>query len=193
MTSTATTLTSSIKERCRSPGHFWKGTALKFNRLLIAAALAALLTFGASLPARADAGDLTLTMTAGTGWQASSPGGRIQTNLMLSPGIEMLGRLLRLDVGVIADLPDIEASRFDLQVRPSLVLELPVVPIYGRLSAGIANILHGPVSVAFGPSVGLRIGIGKVSLLAEVGYIPLYRNSSLESIIEVRAGIAFGI
>lgn len=162
-------------------------------RYLAIVASATLLTLAASQPAHADAGDLTLSLTAGTGWQASDPGGRIQTNLMLSPGIEILGQLLRLDVGVVADLPDIEASRFDLQIRPSVVLELPVVPIYGRLSAGIANILHGPLSVAFGPSVGLRIGIGKVSLLGEVGYVPMIRSGNFESIIEVRAGIAFGI
>ncbi|MEK6606868.1 MAG: hypothetical protein AABZ30_04330 [Myxococcota bacterium] len=158
---------------------------------MLIAASATLLTAGAPLPAHADG--LTLSMTAGTGWQASSPGGRIQTNVMVAPGFEILGPLLRFDAGFVADLPDIEASRFDVQVRPSLVIELPVLPIYGRVSAGVADLLHGPVSVAFGPSIGVRMGVGGVSLLAEVGYIPMVRSGDFESVIEARAGVAFGI
>jgi len=161
--------------------------------LRIASVVAFLLAFGAVREAYADAGDFTLTLSAGTGWQASSPTGRIPTNLMVSPGVELLGHFLRLDIGLVADLPDIENRQFNIEVRPSLVAELPVVPIYFRVTAGLAGLAHGPVAVAFGPSVGVRAGLGFVSLLGEIGYIPVVESGNFVSILELRLGVAFGI
>jgi len=155
--------------------------------------VAFLLAFGTVRAAYAEAGDLTLTLSAGTGWQGSQPRGRIPTNLMVSPGIEIYHQMLRLDIGLVADLGDIEGRQFNIEVRPSLVLELPVVPIYFRVTAGLAGLLHGPVAVALGPSIGVRGGLGFVSILGEIGYIPIVIDGNFESILEVRAGVGFNI
>jgi hypothetical protein len=156
-------------------------------------AFVVVLAVGAARPAHAGPGDVTFTVTAGTGWRASSPDGRIPTDLMLAPGIEILGKSLRLDVGFVADFPDIDGSRFDIAVRPSLVAELPLLPIYGRLTSGVTRLVHGPIAIAFGPSIGVREEVGTVSVLGEVGYVPIIRSGHLENVLEARGGVGFGI
>jgi hypothetical protein len=116
-----------------------------------------------------------------------SPVKATQTNLMLAPGYGLLD-ILRLEVGLVGDLPDIEASKFNLQVRPMVVVAPPIFPLYGRAILAVTNILHGKTTVAYGAAAGLKFGLGPVGLFAEAGVLPRSINSQISWVLEGRAG-----
>src|SRR4051794_3982865 len=89
-----------------------------------------------------------------------------QTNLMIAPGYTIID-LVRLELGFVGDLPDIKASKFDLQLRPMLVVAPPIFPLYGRAIFAIQNVFHnnGPKTViAYGAAAGLKFGLGPVGV-----------------------------
>ena len=147
-----------------------------------------------ALPASARAAGLSLAGSIGSGYRASPNSGRINTNVMLAPGVSIINEVLRLEVGFVGDLADVEASRFDLQVRPMAVVQLPALPIYGRLIVGATNLIHGPRAFAFGAAAGLRLALGDTaSVFAEVGYVPrAVSGGAFENIVEGRAGVGLG-
>jgi hypothetical protein len=113
-----------------------------------------------------------------------------QTNIMIAPGYTLID-ILRLELGVVGDLPDIEASKFDLQLRPMLVVAPPIFPLYGRAIFAIANVFHnnGPKTViAYGAAAGLKFGLGPVGVFAEAGVLPRSIASKIDWVIEGRLG-----
>jgi hypothetical protein len=136
---------------------------------------------------------LSLELSAGSGYRLSPDSGRIPTNVMAAPGIAIVPDVLRLEVGLLGDFADVSNARFDLQVRPMLLITAPAFPIYGRVIAGVTQLLHGPVAVAFGGAVGLRGGLDDgVAVFAEVGYVPRVDRDHIESVVEGRVGLMFG-
>ena len=155
---------------------------------------ALVLCFLALAPAAAHAG-MILEGSVGKGVKVSpSPVKATQTNLMLAPGVTLLDDILRLQLGVVGDLPDLQASKFDLQFRPMLVVAPPIIPIYGRAIFAVGNVLHnnGPKTVfAYGAAAGLKFGLGPVGVFAEAGFLPRSVASKINWVIEGRAGAAF--
>ena len=120
-----------------------------------------------------------------------SPTKATQTNIMLAPGVTLLADILRLEVGFVGDLPDIKDSKFDLQVRPMVVVAPPILPIYGRAIFAIANVFHNngtKTQFAYGAAAGLKFGLGPVGVFAEAGLLPRSVNSTINWVIEGRLG-----
>ncbi len=143
------------------------------------------------LPLSAHAGGLSLAVSAGTGYR-TDPSGRIATNVMVAPGFDLLGDFLRLEAGLVADLPDIAGSDFDLQLRPMAVLNLPVVPLYLRLVTGVTQLVNGPVAFAFGGAVGIdAAATDSTAVFVEAGFVPRAERGDFDTIFEGRLGARF--
>lgn len=116
------------------------------------------------------------------------------TNLMVAPGIQLLW--VRANLGLVADLPDVEASKFDIGVRPMLSLHPPILPLYGKLVFAFNNLLdEGPGrSFAYGGALGLEIVFASLGVFAEAGFLP--RNPKGDQgftwVLEGRAGLSIG-
>ena len=122
-----------------------------------------------------------------------SPVTATQTNLMLAPGVGLLDDILRLEVGFVGDLPDISNSKFDLQIRPMVVVAPPILPIYGRAIFAVANVFHNngtKTLFAYGAAAGIKFGLGPVGVFAEAGFLPRSVMSRINWVIEGRAGVA---
>jgi hypothetical protein len=150
------------------------------------AALIVLFCFVAA-PALARA-DFILEGSAGTGYQVkpSIDTKRQPTNLMLAGGWGF-GEWIRGEVGLLAEIPDNDAYEFDLQVRPMLVVDPPLLPIYARLIVGVANLLHD-ANFAFGGALGLGGSIAGLGLFAEAAMVPRVADGDFNWILEGRAG-----
>jgi hypothetical protein len=144
-------------------------------------------------PAAAHAG-MILEGSVGKGVLVSpSPVKATQTNLMLTPGVTFVDDILRLELGVVGDLPDIKDSKFDLQLRPMVVVAPPILPIYGRAIFAVANVFHNNGSktlFAYGAAAGLKFGLGPIGVFAEAGFLPRSVNSRINWVIEGRAGVS---
>lgn len=115
-----------------------------------------------------------------------------QLNLMVSPGLTLFDSILRLQVGLLSELPDVEASKFNLEFRPMITISPPLLPIYARAVFGITNLLSGETTVAYGGAVGLSIGVGPIGVFAEAGFLPRSRMSQINWVIEGRLGVSVG-
>ncbi|MEK7704595.1 MAG: hypothetical protein AAB426_06510 [Myxococcota bacterium] len=143
-------------------------------------------------PSTAAAG-LTLAGSVGSGWMTTPDSGRIATNIMLAPGFTVVGSFVRFELGLAADLPDIENEDFDVQVRPMLVVQ-PLPFFYGRATLGVTQLVNGPIQVALGAALGLSASLSKTAnVFAEAGFVPrVGGDDDFMSIFEGRVGIGFG-
>jgi hypothetical protein len=114
--------------------------------------------------------DIIMGASVGSGVTVKPEIARTPTNIMLAPGWG-LGEMLRLELGIVADLGDVEASKFDLGVRPMLVIDPPVLPLHGRLIVGASNLLDDPV-ITYGGAIGIGGSIAGLGLYLEVGVLP---------------------
>jgi hypothetical protein len=151
---------------------------------------ALVLCFLALAPAAAHAGFL-VEGSVGKGVSVSpSPVKATQTNLMLAPGFGLLSDMLRVELGVVGDLPDLKASQFNLQFRPMIVVAPPIFPLYGRAIFAVTNVLHGKTTIAYGAAGGLKFGLGPVGVFLEAGFLPRSVDSRINWVIEGRGGVA---
>ncbi len=141
-------------------------------------------------PATAEAG-FVLEGSLGKGAQVRpSPVAAEPTNVMIAPGYELLG-LLRLQLGMVAELGDVKNRDFDFQLRPMIGIYPPILPIYGRLIFAVQNLLgDGSTNVAVGGAVGIKIGIPLTGLgvFVEAGVLPRFVDSETQTVVEGRAG-----
>lgn len=119
-----------------------------------------------------------------------SPVSAEQVNLMIAPGFGI--PFFRFELGLAGDLPDVKNSKFDLEIRPMVVVAPPVLPLYGRLVVAVANLLNDETEIAFGGAGGLKFGLGPLGVFAEAGLLPRSRMSRLSWVIEGRVGASFG-
>jgi hypothetical protein len=140
------------------------------------------------IPAPAMAG-LVLEGSIGQGWPVD-PSVRQPINLMLSPGFTLLGEMLRLELGLVADLPTVENREFDLALRPMAVFKLPVLPIHFRAVVGVERMING-ARFSFGGAAGLSFSLAGIGLFAEAGVIPSVGDGVTLWLIEGRAGAYF--
>lgn len=136
--------------------------------ILTAAALALL-----AGPAAARAGAL-IEASVGSGFRYDpSPTARTPTNLMLAPGYSFAG-MVKLELGVVGNLGDVQGSKFDLDLRPMVVISPPVVPVYLRGIFAVTNLTasDGPRKVQYGGALGTSFGALGFGAFLEAGLVP---------------------
>ncbi len=115
---------------------------------------------------------------AGTVWEGSvgsgfrwqpSPVERIPTNVMLTVGYTK--SVLKLELGALGNLADVKHSKFDLELRPMLVVKPPVLPLYARAITGVSGLVEKPVAFVYGAAVGVRMGALGVGAVLEAGAV----------------------
>lgn len=110
------------------------------------------------------------------------------TNVMIAPGYHLLG-MLRLQLGMVADLGDTKGRDFDLELRPMIGIYPPILPLYARLIFAVQGLLDDP-RYAVGGAGGIKFGIPLTGLgiFAELGVLPRFVNSETQTILEGRLG-----
>jgi hypothetical protein len=132
--------------------------------LLLAAALAA-----APTAARAD---VLFELSLGSGARIDpKPTERIATNIMLASGFSFAG-MLKLELGLLGNLGDVQNSKFDLSLRPMVVISPPLFPLYLRGIFAVNGLVDGPTEVAYGGALGLSFGLFGIGVFIEAGYLP---------------------
>jgi hypothetical protein len=152
---------------------------------------ALLLVFAVSLPMAAHAG-WGVEGSLGKGAQVKPDAKAMPTNIMIAPGFGIV--LLRLQLGLVADLGDVENSKFDIGLRPMVTLSPPVLPLYARLILSIDNLTEhaGEKVISYGGAVGLSVGLAGVSIFAEAGLLPHNQSDEFRWVVEGRAGVSLG-
>jgi hypothetical protein len=165
---------------------------MRLTRLSKLAGLAAVAAL-AAVPAPASA-DAVVEASVGVPWRTNGDTERLPTNVMLAPGFAF--GPLRAQLGLAAGLGDVQESDFELEFRPMLTFQPPVVPLYGRLILAVTNLLDGPRDVAYGGALGLRFGLLGAEVFLEGGVLP--RTVDVEGpsdpflwVVEGRAGLGF--
>jgi hypothetical protein len=134
--------------------------------ILTAAALALLVG-----PAAARAGAV-IEVSAGSGFKYDpSPTERTPTNVMLAPGYSFAG-MLKLELGLLGNLGDVKGSKFDLDLRPMLVVSPPMIPVYVRGIFAVTNLKDGPRKIQYGGALGTSFGALGFGAFLEAGLVP---------------------
>jgi hypothetical protein len=120
-----------------------------------------------------------------------SPVAAEASNAMVAPGFSF--SILRAQLGLVWDAPDVEPRRHNLELRPMLVVTPPLLPLYGRAIVAVTNLASGPTQLAWGAAGGLRLALGPLELFAEIGALPRSRSGRINWVTEGRlgAGVAF--
>jgi hypothetical protein len=131
-------------------------------------------------PAAARAG-LLLEGSAGLGVQLSPSVERAPVNVMLAPGygIDILGTKLKLELGLLGNLGDVRSSKFDLELRPMVVLAPPILPLYLRGIVAVQNLVNGPTNWAYGGALGTSFSLFGLGVFIEAGVLP--RNAKIDT------------
>ncbi|HEY0706573.1 MAG TPA: hypothetical protein VGG33_07245 [Polyangia bacterium] len=144
-----------------------------------------------STPVAAHAGAI-LEGSLGKGAEVTPDTNAQPLNVMIAPGFSFL--ILRLQLGLVADLPDVENSKFDIGLRPMLTLSPPILPLYARLIFAVNNLTEQgrERSIAYGGAVGLSFGLAGIGIFAEAGILPRSVDDQFRWIVEGRAGVSLG-
>lgn len=111
-------------------------------------------------------------------------------NVMVAPGFAF--PLVRLQLGLVADLPDVKESKFDIGLRPMLTISPPILPLYARLILAANNLTHSELrSLAYGGAVGLSVSLVGIGIFAEAGLLPRNKDDQFLWVVEGRAGVSF--
>jgi hypothetical protein len=111
------------------------------------------------------------------------------SNVMVAPGWSLLADMLRLEVGLVAALPDVKGSKFDFGVRPMVVVSPPVLPIYARGILGFSNLTHKESRhIEYGAALGFSFSLLGLGVFAEAGVLPYSINDKFHWNLEGRLG-----
>jgi hypothetical protein len=138
-----------------------------------------------ALPLSAQAGFI-VEGSVGSGYQWKPGTGRTPSNVMIAPGYG-LGELIRAELGLLASLGDVENQKFDLELRPMLVIDPPILPLYGRLVLAVHSLLDEP-ELAYGGALGIGFSLLGLGVFAEAGVIPRAEDAVMHWVVEGRAG-----
>lgn len=127
--------------------------------------------------------------SVGRGIQVSPSVASEPWNVMITPGYGFLEDLLRIELGIAATFPDIAARNYDLQLRPMLMINPPVIPLYFKVITAVGNLTTSP-DFHFGGALGLGFSLLNFSVFVEGGYIPHLQSGNLIHSIEPRAGVS---
>jgi len=95
------------------------------------------------------------SLGSGLRWDPK-PTERIPTNVMIAAGYSF--PIVKLELGALANLADVEDSEFDVDLRPMIVVKPPLFPLYVRGILSYSNLIEGPKTFGYGAALGLRIG-----------------------------------
>jgi hypothetical protein len=162
----------------------------KLSLASLASSIALALIVFAAAPRAAHA-DAIIEASLGKGGEVTPDTRQLPLNLMVAPGISF--PLVRLQLGLVADIPDVKNSKFDIGLRPMLTLSPPVLPLYARLILAVNNLTEAGESkrtVAYGGAVGLSFSLAGLGIFAEAGLLPRSVNDQFRWVLEGRAGVA---
>lgn len=115
------------------------------------------------------------------------------TNIMVAPGLQLLW--LRASLGIAADLPDVEQSKFDLGIRPMVSLHPPILPLYGKLIFAFQNLFYEDRrTFAYGGALGFELALAGIGVFAEAGLLPRNPKGDVgfQWVAEGRLGLSLG-
>ncbi len=122
-------------------------------------------------PSVARAGGI-IEASFGVGSQTSPTIERQPVNVMLAPGLTFASEILRAEVGLVGNFADVQNSKFDLELRPMLVVKPPLFPLYLRGILAFSGLLNGPSQLAYGGALGLEFGALGAAVFLEAGLLP---------------------
>ena len=91
--------------------------------------------------------------------------------------------MLKLELGLLGNLGDVQNSKFDLELRPMVVISPPLVPLYLRAIFAVQNLIYGPTTYAYGGALGLSFSLLGAGLFVEAGVLP--RNVKIDVVTNV--------
>jgi hypothetical protein len=141
----------------------------------------------APMSARAE---FTLAASVGKAFQLAPSVRGEPTTLMVSPGWGFAD-MLRVEVGLALAFPDLAGplpSPFDIQIRPTVVVAPPLFPLYLRVFAVVDRLING-VRLLPGAALGVAFGVSKIHIFIEAGALPRFNGSSVDFLLEPRAGV----
>lgn len=145
-----------------------------------------------AVPMTANAG-FVLEGSLGKGYVVSPDlaSGFGDTQIMIAPGYG-LGEMLRLELGFNFPLGDV--GSFDLQLRPMIVLDPPLLPIYVRGVVAVSNLIaEGDINYAIGGAGGVSFSLAGIGIFGEVGVIPFFAGDVTVWTIEGRIGVYYAM
>ena len=145
------------------------------------------LAVGLSLAPQQAEAKFVLETSVGKGFSIKPDVAATPSTIMVAPGWG-LGSMLRLHVGFLTAFGDAEDARLDFQIRPMLVIDPPVLPIYGRFIMAFIN-LREHQEFAYGGAIGVGGSLGPIGLFGEFGIIPVGEAAII--LAEARAGVYF--
>lgn len=146
--------------------------------------------FAVSLPVAAQAG-WGVDASLGKGAQVKPDAKASPTNVMVAPGYGIV--LLRLQLGLVANMGDVEGSKFNIGFRPMVTISPPILPLYARLILAIDNPTDSDLrTVSYGGAVGLSVGLAGVAIFAEAGLLPRNKFDEYRWVVEGRLGVSLG-
>ena len=120
----------------------------------LSSAVLALALFLCPVAARAG-GLLEGSIGSGFRWQPK-PTERIPTNVELTLGYSF--PIVKIELGGVANFNDVKSSKFDVDLRPMLVVKPPAFPLYFRGILSYSNLVEGPKAFGYGGAIGSRFG-----------------------------------
>lgn len=124
----------------------------------------------------------------GVPWQTSPNVYRQPTNLMVTPGYELLW--VSAELGVVANFAQYsQSSTWDL--RPMVGLRPPLFPLYGKLIFDVHDLSGGTVG-SVGGAIGGGFSLMGLGVFVEGDYIPRKVAGQNLNILEFRLGVSFG-
>lgn len=139
-----------------------------------------------AIPAAANAG-FVLEASVGRASQVSPWNSDQPTNIQIAPGFS-IADLVKAELGFVVDMQD--GAKTNLRLRPMLVINPPIIPIYGRIIVGYANLFDGDRHFEYGGAVGVSVSFTVVGVFAEVGYVPQNTDAGFQHFVEGRVGAA---
>ncbi|HEY6101581.1 MAG TPA: hypothetical protein VIW03_19235 [Anaeromyxobacter sp.] len=115
---------------------------------------------------------VTVELSAGSGFRYDpKPVDRTPTNVMIAPGVSLAG-ILKLELGLLGNVADVKGSKFDLDLRPMVVVSPPLFPLYVRGIFAVTNLMNGPQKIQYGGALGTSFGVLGFGGFLEAGWVP---------------------
>lgn len=150
-------------------------------------ALLALAIAASAAPRTASAGFFA-EGSLGVPWHTSPGLYREPTNIMVTPGYELLW--LSAELGVLANFSQFQRSS-TWGLRSMVGIRPPMLPVYGKLLFDIHDLSHGTVT-SVGGALGFGFNLLGLGVFFEGDYIPRKLAGQSLNIWEARLGVSFG-
>jgi hypothetical protein len=124
----------------------------------------------------------------GIPWHTNPTFYREPTNLMITPGFEVVW--VSAELGLLTDFAQFGRSS-TWSLRPMVGLRPPLFPLYGKVVFDIHD-LSGGTATSVGGALGTGFSLLGLGVFLEGDYIPRKVAGENLSIVELRLGVSFG-